>query len=255
MPEVSIVTCTLDIDNEFFRTLKSIQSQKSIEVECIAVLPLTYDQKSLQNVSKNTDLQNLSFVRQDKSGIYNAMNAGLRVATGKYCLFLNAGDKLANIDSLWILRRTIGCGKWGYGRIKILSSTGSERYYHFNPFSALKLKCSMKYVPHPATLANTMVLKSLGGFDENLGIIADQDLIFRLSQLEPPKISSHVISVFTLGGMSSRSPFEILHEYRNWLKSRDEIILLSPRLNYFFLAPMAFMRFARSKVKLLFKLR
>lgn len=40
------------------------------------------------------------WISEKDSGIYNAMNKGIRKAGGEYCYFLNAGDIFANADAL-----------------------------------------------------------------------------------------------------------------------------------------------------------
>ena len=42
----------------------------------------------------------VGFLSEADSGIYNAMNKGVRIARGEFLLFLNSGDQLLDIDVL-----------------------------------------------------------------------------------------------------------------------------------------------------------
>lgn len=243
MKRVTVITCTLELNLDYFTTLDSIKSQEEIDLESVTVLPNAYFEENFDSNSLWTD--NHRVLKQDLNGIYNAMNSGLAVARGDYCLFLNAGDSFIESKSLQILSKSVNSGIWGYGGIKLLSPSGRIKNYSFTPFSDIQLKSSMKYVPHPATLVKTQILKDLGGFDETLEIIADQDLAYKLSKLEPPRISMEQISSFRLGGTSTRSPLEIFADYKYWLKLKGEKIFLSPKLNSIILLMFAFFRWLK----------
>ena len=244
MKRVTVITCTLELNRDYFETLRSIKSQKGVDLETITVLPKTHSQRNRDFDALWTSTHRVRY--QNGKGIYNAMNSGIDDARGDYCLFLNAGDLFVESSSLQTILRRVEPSIWGYGRIVTVSTSGRTREYFFEPFSVLKLKSSVRYVPHPATLVNTQSLRDLGGFDEELGVIADQDLAYKLSKLEPPRISAKRISLFFLGGVSTRSPSEISANYKYWLKSKNEKILLSPKLNSIILFMLTILRWFKA---------
>lgn len=57
------------------------------------------DEEGLRNKEKGKRIE-VKWVSERDRGIYNAMNKGIRMAEGDYCLFLNSGDVLARPDVL-----------------------------------------------------------------------------------------------------------------------------------------------------------
>ena len=85
---LSIVTVTYNDQLEFAKTQCSLSDQKfsSDDVEWVVI-----------NGGDDIDIGDfksckVSYLCEPDSGIYNAMNKGARKATGKYLLYLNAGD-------------------------------------------------------------------------------------------------------------------------------------------------------------------
>jgi glycosyltransferase involved in cell wall biosynthesis len=94
--QLSIITITFNAANVLDTTLKSIYSQWQPNVEHWIIDGGSTDgtlalaqQYAVQNVISATD-----------KGIYDAMNKGLAKANGKYIWFLNAGDAIAQPNTL-----------------------------------------------------------------------------------------------------------------------------------------------------------
>jgi GT2 family glycosyltransferase len=61
------------------------------------------------------------------------------------------------------------------------------------------------YISHQSTIFRSKFLKDLGGFDINLKIAADWDLMVRASKLDAGLTIGKSVSVFYLGGLSTKS--------------------------------------------------
>ena len=93
----SIITVTYNAIKVLERTMKSVCCQSYNNIEYIIV-----DGKSLDGTiglaekykANNTYLKQFEIISEKDNGIYDAMNKGLRKATGDYIWFLNAGDVL-----------------------------------------------------------------------------------------------------------------------------------------------------------------
>ncbi len=97
-PLVSIITVTYNAAPLIERTLKSIASQSYANVECIVVDGNSTD-ATMQIVSKHKSTVT-KWVSEPDQGLYYAMNKGLRMASGDYVWFVNAGDEIASPDTL-----------------------------------------------------------------------------------------------------------------------------------------------------------
>ncbi len=99
-PFLSIITINYNNADGLRKTIESVKNQTSKDYEHIIIDGASTD----QSISILKDFLNdenyakqVSFWCSEKDkGVYDAMNKGIEHATGKYCLFLNSGDYLAD---------------------------------------------------------------------------------------------------------------------------------------------------------------
>lgn len=102
--KISIITINYNDREGLARTFQSVRRQTCSEFEYVVVDGGSSD-GSLDLIKENSDIISLWVSEPDK-GIYNAMNKGVRMATGDYCLFLNSGDYLHGAESMKIAVET-----------------------------------------------------------------------------------------------------------------------------------------------------
>lgn len=91
-PTISIITVVYNGESLIVNTIKSVLAQTYPNVEYIIIDGASTD-NTMDVISKYKE--NIATVISEKdSGIYDAMNKGLDVATGDYVLFINAGDEM-----------------------------------------------------------------------------------------------------------------------------------------------------------------
>jgi glycosyltransferase involved in cell wall biosynthesis len=91
-PKVSIITIVYNGEMLIERTITSVLSQTYKNIEYIIVDGASTD-KTLEIVKKYG--KDISFwISEPDKGLYDAMNKGLKLATGDYVWFLNAGDTI-----------------------------------------------------------------------------------------------------------------------------------------------------------------
>jgi glycosyltransferase involved in cell wall biosynthesis len=122
-PKVSIITVTFNCRELLSRTLESIKSQSFRDFEHVVVDGGSTDGTvDLIQSSKNTIAW---WISEKDNGIYDAMNKGLRAATGEYILFLNAGDTFSSPETLTLVPfAAFPDADIFYGETKITDSDG-----------------------------------------------------------------------------------------------------------------------------------
>ena len=97
-PKFSIITVTYNAGKVLEDTIQSVIFQTYRNIEYILVDGGSKD-NTLQIVSKYRNHIS-KVVSEPDQGLYDAMNKGIRLATGDYLCFLNAGDELHENETL-----------------------------------------------------------------------------------------------------------------------------------------------------------
>lgn len=93
--KITVATVTYNAAATVERTLKSVAGQTHREVEHLVV-----DGASTDGTQEICSRYGVRLVSEPDKGLYDAMNKALRMATGDYIVFLNAGDTLADTTVL-----------------------------------------------------------------------------------------------------------------------------------------------------------
>lgn len=92
--QLSIITINRNNAAGLRRTIESVVSQTAFnQIEYIVIDGASTD-GSKEVIMEFADKLTY-WISEPDTGIYNAMNKGIKVATGEYCQFLNSGDWLA----------------------------------------------------------------------------------------------------------------------------------------------------------------
>src|ERR1700761_3218970 len=91
---LSVITINYNNSAGLKRTIESIVSQDFADFEYIVIDGASTDGSA--EVIKQYESQISYWVSEPDSGIYDAMNKGVRQAKGEYLLMINSGDLLVN---------------------------------------------------------------------------------------------------------------------------------------------------------------
>ena len=105
LPTFSIITVTYNAGKVLEDTIQSVISQTYRNVEYIIVDGSSKD-NTLEIIGKYSKHISKMVSEPDK-GLYDAMNKGIRMATGDYLCFLNAGDKFHEKETLQQITETL----------------------------------------------------------------------------------------------------------------------------------------------------
>ena len=95
---LSIITINRNNSIGLEKTMRSVASQSFKDFEYIVIDGASSDNSVEVVKAHETEFAHLRWVSEPDKGIYNAMNKGLRMATGDYVQVLNSGDMLASVD-------------------------------------------------------------------------------------------------------------------------------------------------------------
>lgn len=199
--KLSIITINYNNSDGLKATISSVSNQNSRnDFEYIVIDGASKDgSKDVIDAAKGS----IDFaVSEPDKGIYNAMNKGVRHATGDYCLFLNSGDCLHDDNTIAEILPHLGGDDLVIGKTMFLNNMST---------SVVEAPITMRrlYVgslPHPATFIKTDLLRG-NPYDESLKIVSDwkfflQEVILNNCSY---KIIDTIVSDFDCEGISSQN--------------------------------------------------
>lgn len=178
--KISIITVCKNSEQFLNETINSViqQSYKSIEYIII-------DGKSTDSTTAIISRYAMHihyWISEEDSGMYDALNKGLKKATGDYILVLNSDDLLAhdNIIEEMVKEMRMEQLDYYYGSIIKLKNGKYQKIRLFNvTYSQLLLSTHSTFVPHPSFFISRQLNEQLEGYDLNYKYASDYDYILR----------------------------------------------------------------------------
>jgi glycosyltransferase involved in cell wall biosynthesis len=201
-PKISIITVVYNAKSLIEQTIKSILHQTYPNIEYIIIDGASTD-GTLEIIEQYRS--GIAVIQSEKDqGIYDAMNKGLKIATGDYVLFINAGDLLAGPGILSIVFDKTPDADVYYGNTEIIdihgNSLGERRLKPPTRLNWRSLRFGM-CVSHQSFIAKKSLCEL---YNLNYKVSADIDWVIRV--LRKSTVIVHVqetISKFLEGGSSS----------------------------------------------------
>lgn len=207
MCKISIITVCYNIKDEIERTCESIISQTSPNYEWIVVDGGSTD-GTVDILNKYKDKMSI-FISEKDTGIYNAMNKGIKRATGEWCIFMNGGDCFTSNDIIEKFSQLDGIYKYAdiiYGNVNIINKNG-RNYQKIYPYPLTK---SFFYngntINHQASFIKNELFNKYGLYNENYRIVSDLEkfIIFIINNSKFIRWNT-TITNFHEGGISTTS--------------------------------------------------
>ncbi len=221
--KISIITATYNSARTLQHTIDSLLSQSFTEWEHIVIDGGSQDE-TVDIVRRNESLYHgrCRCISEKDTGIYNAINKGVRLATGNIIGILNSDDVLAGGEVLQTMADTFGRtgAQVVYGDLMYCRGEHIVRYWKSNTFVPSNLKYG--WMPaHPTFYCRREVYEALGQYDERLRISADYDFMLRvLCRGYRVAYIPQVLVKMQVGGISNRSPRMM------WKKSCEDVVAL-----------------------------
>lgn len=204
----TVVTVCFNSEATIRDTLVSVAAQDYEDFEHIVIDGGSRD--GTLDVVRGMAHARLEWMSEPDRGFYDAMNKGLRRATGDYVIFLNSDDYFARAEVLSLAARALSESGTDclFGDTVFVREDGralAGRIYTVRGFRARWLRFGVM-PPHPSMFVRRSVLLHLGGFDLRYKIAADFDLIARaiLARACSWAVIPEVLTYFRVGGVSTR---------------------------------------------------
>lgn len=179
--KISIITITYNSAKSLPRALQSVQSQTYKDIEHIIVDGASTDGTKELIEDYAEAHTNVRWVSEPDKGIYDALNKGIRMATGDAIGFLHSDDVFYSTDSVAHIARALE--EEGvqvvYGDLQYCNGEKVVRRWKSNDFNP----CALKYgwmPPHPTVYVRREVYQEVGEYDEWFRISADYDMMLRI---------------------------------------------------------------------------
>ena len=201
-PKISIITVVFNGKSLIERTIKSVLAQSYTNTEYLIIDGASSD--GTLEIAERYQSQIALLLSGKDDGIYDAMNKGLKHATGDYILFLNAGDELFSKDTLSQIF-ALGDADVYYGNTAVIAESGKilgDR--RLSPPEMLTWK-SLKFgmcVSHQSFIAKRSLCEN---YDLKYLISADIDWVISvLKKAQRITNTNSYISKFLEGGTSNK---------------------------------------------------
>ncbi|MEL6812985.1 MAG: glycosyltransferase family 2 protein [Bacteroidota bacterium] len=202
MPKISIITVNYNNAEGLEQTIASVISQDLQDFEYLVVDGKSTD-GSLEVIERQASFID-TWISEADTGVYQAMNKGIRMATGEYLLFLNSGDVLYDSQVLRAVQEKIDGGKDLYYGNLIFTSQGKEmlREYPEDLRFSYFLERSL---PHPGSFIKKDLFERIFYYSEVFKIVSDWEFFICAICKEGMSYEhlNMLISRFDLEGMSN----------------------------------------------------
>lgn len=246
---LSIVTVTYNDKRALDLTLASCRSQRGDRSDCeIIVIDGASTDGSNEVIQEYQDVISVYTSEPDR-GIYDAMNKGLRMASGRYVMYLNAGDVWSDATALQAVcsRLIEHSPKWLIGGAVSLEGGKRRRVIKNIPHSWLRHALGLQAHCHQSTVVERNLMRSIDGFSEEYEFAGDFDLILRIGLIVEPAYLDRVIITYAGGGLSAAKSYRISKLQRKIRSDRMQLGLIAESVNGGY---MRYHRFRRSLIPL-----
>ena len=238
---LTIITINRNNASGLEKTMRSVESQTCKDFEYIVV-----DGASIDNsigVIKSFELgfgKRLKWTSEPDNGIYNAMNKGIEMASGKYLEFLNSGDCLVSNDVVEKMNDKLF--EFGFPSIiygNMLKDLPSGRIVRDRCFAGEQITLLGMYhgcLNHSPAFIRKSLFEKYNCYNENLRICSDWEWYTKAIVLgkETPRYTDIDVTLFDMTGISETNkellekerrsllqemiPHGILTDYDNWFQ-------------------------------------
>lgn len=240
-PKLSVITIVYNNVRHIERTVKSVVNQTYPNIQYIVIDGASTD-GTLQVLNQYRDHISQLISEPDK-GIYDAMNKGLRMATGDYVLFMNSGDEIYAPNTVTNVFATEPDADIYYGETEMINehgeSLGQRRHKAPEQFTWRDFKYGMS-ISHQAIYIKRSLAEP---YDPRYSLSADIAWILKAAKKAGKIVNVHqYVARYLVGGMSKKKHrqslverFNIMREYYGLLPTIFNHLVIAFNLGWYWL--------------------
>lgn len=202
--KITIITVCKNAQNAIEKTIKSVVDQDYKNIEYIVIDGKSTDKT--QSIIKKYKDKISTVISEPDNGIYDAMNKGIKISSGKIINFLNAGDNFYKKDTVSDILRLFRKYKSDiiYGDAVLYDAQNTKsnilKRHKFVDYISL----SRWSICHQAIFTKKIIFDKYGKFNEKYKIAADYDWLLRLYIKNKVNFlyTNKVVVRYSIGGIS-----------------------------------------------------
>lgn len=178
--KISIITVCFNSEATIENTIRSVASQTYKEIEYIIVDGNSTD-KTVEIIKKYENTVVTKWISEKDSGLYDAMNKGIKMATGDYIGILNSDDVFYETTTIEQVASFIEKNK-GIDAItgNIVQHNGKKIVRKYSSKSWVPNRLKIGFMPpHPSIFIKRSLFDKFGFYTLGYRIAADYELIIR----------------------------------------------------------------------------
>jgi len=211
--KLSIITINYNNASGLQKTMESVFTQTSHDFEYILVdgnstdgsveLIRRFDLSPVLSPKERGERQFI-WISEPDTGIYNAMNKGIRMAKGEYVHFLNSGDWLVDSRVVENMLKTLDDNDILVGNVISVRPDGKVRYKK-NTKKVSLMTFYRSTIEHTSAYIRRALFDQYGLYDENLKIASDWKWYMNVVGFHNAKVgfANTYVTYFDMTGISS----------------------------------------------------
>ena len=236
---LTIITINRDNEAGLRKTIESVLSQSCMDFEYVIVDGASKDEsvEVIQQYARHFG-DRMKWISEPDTGIYNAMNKGIRLATGEYVEFLNSGDCLASEDV--VAKMFVALDQCGFPSIlygNMLKNMPEGFKLKDRGFAGREITLLSFYsgtLNHSPAFIRRTLFDKYGMYDEELKIVSEWKWVMQVIIIgkERPNYVDLDVTLFDMHGISETNkelcqkerqavltslfPSTVLEDYKRW---------------------------------------
>lgn len=220
--KISIITVVFNAENYIKCCMESVVNQTYTDLEYIIIDGGSTD--NTLDIINSFHGAKFKLISDKDNGMYDALNKGIKYASGEVVGFLHADDFYASNTIIEEIAHFF---------LKSSSNAiyGDLNYVHPDSFKVIRKWISKPYAlkdieqgwmpPHPTLFVKKQVYLEIGGYSLNYGSAADYEFILRLLYTSKVKAHyfPHLIVNMRTGGMSNANIWSRIEAFYNDYKA------------------------------------